>query len=124
MVHLKLNTMHKESKTLSEKVKEKLKHFLWADYLLYDHFKSKLQREIKRFGQEKVEKLKNEIVALSEQLSEECLEEPKEDNGWLHVIKAKPEKTWNQANKKNKAFEINITVNFGTPFVMFSVRQN
>ena len=104
MVHLKLNTMKKESKSLSDSDREKLKHFLWADYLLYEHFTKRLKREIEKFGTEKVEKIKDEIIRLSEQLSEECLEEPKQDNGWLHQVKAKPEKTWNQEGLTKKIF--------------------
>ena len=64
-MHFKLNKLSGEKPSLSSRSRENLAKFNWADFLLYGHFKEKLQEEVDRLGREKVVKVKAEIEQLS-----------------------------------------------------------
>ena len=45
-------TFSSQSKTnMTDETRQVLKRWLWADYMLYDHFKAKLERAIKNFDE-------------------------------------------------------------------------
>jgi len=56
MTSLKLNAQKSTSKSIvSSKARNILKKWMWADYMLYDHFKEKFDQEIIAFGSDKME---------------------------------------------------------------------
>lgn len=57
-----------------------LKGFNWADYLLYNHFKARLYKEVEEIGTERVHAAKAEIERLSAQLKQECAETVQDDS--------------------------------------------
>jgi hypothetical protein len=97
IVHLKLNSMKKSSKTLSPESVNNLKKFNWADYKLYDYFNKRLDREIKEVGAEKVAKYEKMIEARMNEYIDECLEKDQSSGAaWITSIKLLPTKRQNQ----------------------------
>ena len=54
LIYLKLNVQKGQKSSLSTKAEEKLRKWLTADQMLYDHFKGLFLQKIKSFGQEKM----------------------------------------------------------------------
>ena len=64
---------------------------------MYNHFKAKLEAEVKYYGEDIVAKLKEEIIAESHRLSDECLDKTiANKNAWIQQVKVKPAKIFNQ----------------------------
>merc|ERR1712223_496160 len=74
MTSLKLNAHDSSSKSkLSTKARNILKKWMWADYMLYDHFKEKFEDEILAFGSEK---MKHELEILrhsNQEIQNQCV---------------------------------------------------
>ena len=62
-------------KPLTAEMKSQIENLNWADLLLYKHFNSKLDAEIKQIGNEKIEKIVSEIRNRSQVLQDECIDE-------------------------------------------------
>ena len=54
LIYLKLNVQKGQKSSLSTKAEEKLRKWLSADQMLYDHFKGLFLQKIKSFGQEQM----------------------------------------------------------------------
>ena len=76
MVHFKLNSTKGRKPVLSKASQKNLEKFNWADYRLYNFFKERLYRQANDIGMEKVLKIKNEILKMSEDLKKECSTPP------------------------------------------------
>eukprot|EP00092_Neocalanus_flemingeri_P093291 GFUD01118556.1.p1 GENE.GFUD01118556.1~~GFUD01118556.1.p1 ORF type:complete len:232 (+),score=53.28 GFUD01118556.1:25-696(+) len=74
MTSLKLNARKKSAiEELSPKSRKILKDWLWADYMLYEHFKEKLEQQKNVFG---LKSLKDDIVKLknlNDKVKAECV---------------------------------------------------
>lgn len=95
VLHLRLNSMRKDGKTLYSSSEKALRKFNWADFRLYEFFRKKLQREIETIGSEKIQLLAEEIASAADQLSKECLKQ-EESHGWISSPIIKNEMRHNQ----------------------------
>ena len=72
LTYLKLNERIPSAKTkMTEDTRKLLKEWLWADYILYNHFKHKLQAKILKIPNLKP-KL-NELIIANEEIKAECV---------------------------------------------------
>lgn len=72
--YLKRNHRKEEAKVeLSAESRSALKEWLWADYLLYDHFKAKLQEKMDEFGELEMAISLSRLRRLNQQLRESCV---------------------------------------------------
>jgi len=84
MTSLKLNARKPSQKSaLSEESRQKLKSWLSADYLLYDHFAKKLKDKMVTFGKERLAKEVAELRKLNLEVEERCVLEEVKDTGKL-----------------------------------------
>ena len=67
--------MRKEEKTLSTLSISRQRNYNWGDWMLYEFFQKKLHREVVQIGLKKVEYYKNKIIARSQQISDECIQQ-------------------------------------------------
>jgi len=95
VMHLKLNGMKPDGRTITPDSQRRLRQFNWADYRLYDYYKNKLNREVKKIGVEKVQAIVDRITHAAEVITEECLK-PDMSTGWITAPIVKPEKARNQ----------------------------
>ena len=80
MTSLRLNTRKQSAvKKLSEISRLILKDWLWADYMLYDHFRGKLEKKKKSVGSLKMKKADNKFQYLNKNVEDECVVEVVED---------------------------------------------
>jgi len=101
VVHLKLNSMRKEERTLSDDSLRRLKTMNWADYKLYDRMLKRLNREVREIGEEKVAhyvKLINERIDV---YVADCVEPPPPSSAalplaWISSIKLRADHRRNQ----------------------------
>merc|ERR1712176_267864 len=70
VVHLKLNSMRKEEKTLSNESTQRLKILNWADFKLYDKMVKRLHREVEELGAAYVQSYVDRIQARIEEFKE------------------------------------------------------
>ena len=71
---LKLNARKKSSiVTLSPRSRALLKEWLWADYILYNHFREKLERRIIQFGVERMTREVGALKTLNKKVNEKCV---------------------------------------------------
>jgi len=96
VINLKLNSMRKETKTLTDKSKLSLKALNWADFKLYDYFNRRLDREVQKIAKDKVDYYEKLINKRIDEYKEECLEKDQATGGWISSIRLKPEKRKNQ----------------------------
>jgi len=74
MTSLKLNARKKSKvQKLSQKVRKTLKDWLWADYMLYDHFKKKLKETKDKFGHQKMSSSISTLAQLNEDVRKLCV---------------------------------------------------
>ena len=84
MTSLKLNARKPSQKSaLSEESRQKLKSWLSADYLLYDHFAKKLEDKMVTFGKERLAEEVAELRKLNLEVEETCVLEEVKDTGKL-----------------------------------------
>jgi len=74
MTSLKLNAQKSSSKSkLSTKARNILEKWMWADYMLYDHFKEKFQDEIIAFGSDKMDHELEILRHSNQEIQNECV---------------------------------------------------
>ena len=74
MTSLKINARKKSAvEKLSQKARDILQDWLWADKMLYDHFKEKLSRQKEAFGAKKLLAKVTELKELNEKVKSECV---------------------------------------------------
>ena len=75
VVTFKLNTKEADKKSpLSEEARSALASWLWADYKLYNYFKSKFQDRLYQFGAERMEEEKLALKSLVSRTWNNCVE--------------------------------------------------
>ena len=93
---LKLNTVPKNMKSkISNSTRTKMRKWFEADYKLYDHFKTKLERNLKHFGEFELDKELKKYHQVQNKIKEKCPIKtvpreslPKEDRPWSLVSEA------------------------------------
>ena len=84
MTSLKLNARKPSQKSaLSEESRLKLKSWLSADYLLYDHFAKKLKDKMVKFGKERLAEEVAELRKSNLEVEKRCVLEEVKDTGKL-----------------------------------------
>ena len=74
MTSLKLNARKKSKvQNLSTKVRDNLKDWLWADQMLYDYFKGKLDQKKTKLGAEQLSERISRLAKLNTDLREACV---------------------------------------------------
>ena len=74
MTSLKLNARKKSKvQNLSTKVRDNLKDWLWADQMLYDYFKGKLDQKKTKLGAEQLSERISRLAKLNTALREACV---------------------------------------------------
>ena len=72
---LKLNAVKSELKSdLSPEARQKLKDWLWGDYMLYDHFKAKLETTKREYGVKRLEQEMQIFKTANEHVQARCVE--------------------------------------------------
>ena len=66
--------MEKEKSTISDESREILTKWLWADFMLYDHFKKKFMERIIEFGEERLAKKRTMLNSLNTRLRSDCVQ--------------------------------------------------
>lgn len=59
-------------KEITEEARPILERWLWAEYLLYDHFKRRFLKRVAAFGAERMEREKAELAAACARLEADC----------------------------------------------------
>jgi hypothetical protein len=73
LASIQLKVFDPESKTkISPEVREKLKKYLEADYLLYDYFKAKFEQKIAEYGYEKMNVEEKIMQQMNEKVEKYC----------------------------------------------------
>lgn len=98
VAHLKLNSMRKEEKKLSKQAEELQRQYNWGDWMLYEFFTQKHYADIREIGIKKVEYYKSQIIARSEEISNECIQQNVATSPlqWISTPRVRPEKAKNQ----------------------------
>ena len=107
VVHLKLNSMRKEERTLSDDSLRRLKTLNWADYKLYDRMLKQLKREVMEIGEGKVAHYVELINERIQVYVDDCVEPPPPPppstsaanvapTAWISSIKLRPDHRRNQ----------------------------
>lgn len=74
VTYLKLNERKESAKsTISLKTRYLLKQWLWADYVLYDHFREKLDKRLRLISTEAFQSRINAFHAFNNQLHSNCV---------------------------------------------------
>ena len=74
MTSLKLNErMGKKKSNITEETRSIMKKWLWADYMLYDHFKNKLQMHKDEMGLDKLDAKRDLLTALNAKVKLDCV---------------------------------------------------
>lgn len=74
ITYLKLNERKQSSKSvITLKTRYLLKQWLWADYVLYDHFKEKLDKRLSQISTEAFQSRINAFHATNKQLHSKCV---------------------------------------------------
>jgi len=104
MTSLKVNA-RKESvvEKLSQEARNILQEWLWADQMLYDHFKEKLAKRRQMFGADKLESKLKELAEYNKMVQSDCVNEIVRENT------RKLKKDYVPWSKDIVAFEINET---------------
>jgi len=72
---LNQNVRKSEAKScMTTETRKILKNWLWADYLLYDHFLAKFQKAKENFGVEKMSKSLKELEELNRGVKDNCVQ--------------------------------------------------
>jgi hypothetical protein len=72
---LNQNVRKSEIKSIiTKETREILKKWLWADYLLYDHFSAKFVKAKEKFGIEKMSKSLKYLEELNQKVRESCVQ--------------------------------------------------
>ena len=82
LTSLKLNHRKQESKSvISAEAREALKEWLWGDYMLYDHFAAKFERELTELGSDAfLEKELGKLAAENAKVVKRCVAQEGVDN--------------------------------------------
>ena len=73
VTNFKLNGRRNEAKArLNNETRSKLKEFLKADYMLYDHFKEKLKKKIEAYGNAKMDEEVAKLETKNVEITKEC----------------------------------------------------
>ena len=73
ILYIKMNERTgKHISTMTQKTREILKHWLWADYQLYDIFKEKLEESLKNLNQEYLKNQLSVLNYLNQDLLQKC----------------------------------------------------
>ena len=81
MTSLKVNARKSSAvEKLSQKAKDILRDWLWADQMLYDFFKKELKRKIETYGLDKMKTDVNQLKELNSQVRTECVLEVVKNN--------------------------------------------
>ena len=81
MTSLKVNARKKSAvEKLSEKARVILKDWLWADQMLYDHFKEKLYQRKELFGLNSLEREIKKLKQYNDLIKSQCLLEKVQNN--------------------------------------------
>jgi hypothetical protein len=76
VVFLKQNERMQTAKSnITEKTRAILKDWLWADYVLYDHFHKKLFEQVSKFSEERMKAEKNRLNTFNDKLRVACVKE-------------------------------------------------
>ena len=104
MTSLKVNA-RKESvvEKLSQEARNLLQDWLWADQMLYDHFKEKLAKRRQMFGADKLESKLKELAEYNKMVQSDCVNEIVRENT------RKLKEDYVPWSKDVVAFEINET---------------
>ena len=74
MTSLKVNARKKSAvEKLSQKARDILEDWLWADKMLYDHFKEKLSKRKDQYGLKKLEKDIEKLKQYNDQVKSQCV---------------------------------------------------
>ena len=74
MTSLKVNARKKSAvEKLSQEARDILQDWLWADTILYDHFKQKLDKRKEEYGLQRLESQINKLKDLNTQVKSECV---------------------------------------------------
>ena len=71
VAHFKLNANLQAHYEISTDAKKNLNRLNWADFRLYNFFKTRLRNEVDKIGREKIEILKLKIVKRSQELTKD-----------------------------------------------------
>ena len=81
MTSLKVNARKKSAvEKLSEKARVILKDWLWADQMLYDHFKEKLRLRKEQYGLNNLEREIEKLKGYNDQVKAQCVLETVRNN--------------------------------------------
>ena len=104
MTSLKVNARKKSAvEKLSQNARNILQDWLWADQMLYDHFKEKLEKRKEMYGAEKLENELNQLAEYYKMVQTDCVNEIVRENT------RKLKKDYVPWSKDIVAFEINET---------------
>jgi hypothetical protein len=74
VTYLKLNERRKDTKSkMTDRTRALLKSWMWADYLLYDHFLDKLQKQLKSLDQPEFQDRLKALAYANDQVEQECV---------------------------------------------------
>lgn len=74
LTYLKQNERKAEKKSkITRKTREILTKWLWADYMLYNHFKAKFEQRVRSYGVDKMVKQVNTLQLLNEKVKASCV---------------------------------------------------
>lgn len=81
IAYLKQNERVASSKSnMTDETRHILKQWLWADYLLYDHFAAKFENELKFYGQDKMAAETKKLNSVNKRIKELCVKEQADNN--------------------------------------------
>ena len=66
--------MDKEKSNITAESREILTKWLWADFMLYDHFKAKFMERMVEFGEERLAKKSKQLDNLNTRLRGDCVQ--------------------------------------------------
>ncbi len=71
---MKQNERKKAAKSnITEETRRIMRGWLWADYKLYDHFKTKFELRLAEYGAEKMDGRKKSLQRANVKLRKECV---------------------------------------------------
>ena len=74
VTYVKQNEREKKYKTeILPETREILKKWLWADYMLYNHFLNKMKKMIKKFGQSEMKQRSDSLKEINQNLEVKIL---------------------------------------------------
>ncbi len=75
LTFLRLNRrVEGKSSNMTSESRATLRRWLWAEQMVYDHFREKLKRNVRRFGKKMMERKVRALRAMNARVTEDCVE--------------------------------------------------